>query len=93
MAQLLIADKGNKGHGWGWNEGHRRRRTVEESVAIKMPIVEKVVPVDMSEFDPSLDEVLQYDQLGCGMRLVCELSATPDASLMEDEKLILQLFG
>jgi len=33
------------------------------------------------------------DKLGCGMRLVCELEATPDDDLSEEEKLILNLFG
>ncbi|CAL4083238.1 unnamed protein product [Meganyctiphanes norvegica] len=33
------------------------------------------------------------DQLGCGMRLVCELEATSDDELGEEEALILNLFG
>ncbi|XP_066939820.1 uncharacterized protein [Macrobrachium rosenbergii] len=33
------------------------------------------------------------DTIGCGMRLVCELEATPDELLSRDEKLILGLFG
>ncbi|XP_066939819.1 uncharacterized protein [Macrobrachium rosenbergii] len=33
------------------------------------------------------------DKLGCGMRLVCELEATPDEALTQDERLILALFG
>lgn len=78
---------GHGGQGWGW----RRRRSaefVEEADARG-----ETVDVNLKEYDPSLDEVLQYDQLGCGLRLVCELAATPDDSLLEDEKLILELFG
>ncbi|XP_037783376.1 uncharacterized protein LOC119579546 [Penaeus monodon] len=33
------------------------------------------------------------DRFGCGLRLVCELEATPDEQLSQDEKLILSLFG
>nr|XP_027223891.1 uncharacterized protein LOC113816066 [Penaeus vannamei] len=33
------------------------------------------------------------DKLGCGMRLVCELEATPDEALSHEERLILGLFG
>ncbi|KAK4299261.1 hypothetical protein Pmani_028458 [Petrolisthes manimaculis] len=33
------------------------------------------------------------DQLGCGLRLVCELEATPDEALTQEERLILNLFG
>ncbi|XP_047497165.1 uncharacterized protein LOC125044517 [Penaeus chinensis] len=33
------------------------------------------------------------DRFGCGLRLVCELEATPDEQLNQDEKLILSLFG
>lgn len=33
------------------------------------------------------------DQLGCGLRLVCELEATPDEDLTHEERLILNLFG
>lgn len=33
------------------------------------------------------------DKLGCGMRLVCELEATPDQALSHEERLILGLFG
>ncbi|XP_042862948.1 uncharacterized protein LOC122247610 [Penaeus japonicus] len=33
------------------------------------------------------------DRFGCGLRLVCELEATPDDLLSQDEKLILSLFG
>jgi hypothetical protein len=72
------------GNGWGW----RRRRSVDSDDARG-----ETVDIDMAQYDPSLDEVLSYDQLGCGLRLVCELSATPDAALLEDEKLILELFG
>jgi len=47
----------------------------------------------MKEYDPSYDQVLAYDQFGCGLRLVCELSSTPEELLADDEKLILELFG
>jgi len=33
------------------------------------------------------------DRFGCGLRLVCELEATPDEQLGTDEKLILSMFG
>ncbi|XP_042862947.1 uncharacterized protein LOC122247609 [Penaeus japonicus] len=33
------------------------------------------------------------DKLGCGMRLVCELEATPDEALSHEERLILGIFG
>ncbi|CAG7717284.1 unnamed protein product [Allacma fusca] len=75
-----------QGNGWGW----RRRRSVDES---SNDARGETTDLDMAQYDPSLDEVLQYDQLGCGLRLVCELSATPEGSLSEDEKLILELFG
>lgn len=63
--------------GHGW----RRRRDTE------------AVTEEPMQYDPSLDEVLNYDQLGCGMRLVCELAAVPYETLKNDEKLILELFG
>jgi hypothetical protein len=81
------------GNGWGWQEeketqsGWRRRRDVESTASVSASVPE------MSAYDPSLDEVLQYDQLGCGMRLVCELSASPAEALFDDERLILELFG
>lgn len=68
--------------GWGW-ESARKKRSTEAAPAAAVA----------KQYDPSLDEVLAFDQLGCGMRLVCELSATPFSSLGEDEKLILELFG
>jgi len=45
--------------------------------------------------DPNLFITLaaNSDRLGCGLRLVCELEATPDEALSTDEKLILSLFG
>lgn len=33
------------------------------------------------------------DRFGCGLRLVCELEATPDEALSHEERLILGLFG
>lgn len=79
--------------GWGWN-GRRKRDADVETQEKRIRNIE-TVPADagMNEFNPSLDEILQYDRLGCGMRLVCELSATPNAVLMDDEKLILGIFG
>jgi hypothetical protein len=41
----------------------------------------------------SLEQVYNGDQLGCGMRLVCELSSANFEELENDEKLILGLFG
>lgn len=40
-----------------------------------------------------LDLAVHVDQAGCGLRLVCELEATPDEALSADELLILNLFG
>ncbi|KAK8399920.1 hypothetical protein O3P69_002957 [Scylla paramamosain] len=40
-----------------------------------------------------LELAASADQLGCGLRLVCELEATPDDALSTDELLILNLFG
>lgn len=71
--------------GWGW---HSRRRRAAESDARG-----ETADIETSQYDPSYDEVLSYDQLGCGMRLVCELAATPQEQLADDGKLILELFG
>lgn len=43
--------------------------------------------------DLFLDLAARADQAGCGLRLVCELEATPDEALSRDEQLILSLFG
>lgn len=43
--------------------------------------------------DLFLDLAARADQAGCGLRLVCELEATPDEALTRDELLILNLFG
>lgn len=43
--------------------------------------------------DLFLDLAARADETGCGMRLVCELEATPDEALSRDELLILNLFG
>ena len=43
--------------------------------------------------DLLLELAASADQLGCGLRLVCELEATPDDALSTDELLILNLFG
>ena len=40
-----------------------------------------------------LELAANADQAGCGLRLVCELEATPDEALTKDEMLILSLFG
>lgn len=66
--------------GYGWGHGRKRRDTsaVEETVVVE---------------DISADDIMSYDQLGCGMRLVCELAAVPVAELQDDEKLLLTLFG
>lgn len=65
----------------GWDSRRKKRSTDE--------VASEVV----DNYGPSLDQVLEFDQLGCGMRLVCELSATPYVNLMEDERLMLELFG
>lgn len=43
--------------------------------------------------DLFLDLATRADQAGCGLRLVCELEASPDEDLSRDEHLILNLFG
>ncbi|CAG7729672.1 unnamed protein product [Allacma fusca] len=74
----------------GWNshiaEGYDQRR-------YRRSLGKNENDVTGITFNPSLDEVLAYDELGCGLRLVCELSAVPQDSLQEDEKIILALFG
>lgn len=40
-----------------------------------------------------LELAANSDRAGCGLRLVCELEATPDEVLSTDELLILNLFG
>lgn len=40
-----------------------------------------------------LELAANSDRAGCGLRLVCELEATPDDALSTDELLILNLFG
>ncbi|CAL8091024.1 unnamed protein product [Orchesella dallaii] len=69
----------DEGHGW------RRRRDVSSTDAETIE--------NFQAYDPSFDQVLSFDSLGCGMRLVCELSAVPYTQLQDDEKLILELFG
>ncbi|CAL8122905.1 unnamed protein product [Orchesella dallaii] len=70
------------GPGYGWG---RKRRDVSAVEEVKEAIVEVK--------DTSVDDIMAYDQLGCGMRLVCELAAAPSVELQDDEKLLLQLFG
>jgi len=65
-------------HGGGGWGWHRRRRSIEG---------------DSQVYDPSYDQVLSQDQLGCGMRLVCELASLPVGEVPEDGKIILELFG
>ncbi|ODM93673.1 hypothetical protein Ocin01_13007 [Orchesella cincta] len=75
---------GHDDHGHGWS---RRRRDVSATDA------ETFEKVNMEVFDPSFDQVLSFDSLGCGMRLVCEMSAASYEGLGDDEKLILELFA
>lgn len=97
----------NEANGWGWSSGggdsssgwkeqtsgwgessgweKRKKRSTDEVAAVTSQVVDR--------YGPSLDQVLEFDQLGCGMRLVCELAATPYVNLMEDERLMLELFG
>jgi len=69
-------------HGWGW--GRKKRSVVttnEEEVTME---------------EPSFEQVLSYDNLQCGMRLVCELANRNfhgDENIGEDGRLILELFG
>jgi len=70
----------------------RKRRSVDANGKVSEEINIGQVPIQVT-YDPSLDDVLQYDQIGCGLRLVCELSSTPDENLLQDERLILNLFG
>lgn len=71
----------------GYGYHHRRRRDTES--AQETVVEEAIVEIK----DTSADDIMSYDQLGCGMRLVCELAATPSAELQEDERLLLTLFG
>ncbi|XP_050714932.1 uncharacterized protein LOC126997728 [Eriocheir sinensis] len=43
--------------------------------------------------DLFVDLAARADQAGCGLKLVCELEATPDEALSRDELLILNLIG
>lgn len=91
IAGLLYLTGGNAGlhfdagagPGYGWHG--RRRRDVSQMDEYEEAVVEVK--------DTSADDIVSYDQLACGMRLVCELSATPNQALHDDEKLLLQLFG
>lgn len=93
IAGLLYLTGGNAGlhfdagagPGYGWHG--RRRRDVSQVDSSEYE--EAVVEVK----DTSADDIISYDQLACGMRLVCELSATPAQALQDDERLLLQLFG
>jgi len=49
------------------------------------------MPINNPDFFLTL--ATNSDQLGCGLRLICELEATPDELLNQDEALILSLFG
>ncbi|CAL4083241.1 unnamed protein product [Meganyctiphanes norvegica] len=49
------------------------------------------MPIDNPDFFLTL--AANSDQLGCGLRLICELEATSDELLSQDEALILSLFG
>ncbi|XP_068236003.1 uncharacterized protein [Palaemon carinicauda] len=47
----------------------------------------------MNNPDMFISLAASSDTLGCGMRLVCEVEATPDELLSPEEKLVLGLFG
>lgn len=58
---------------------------------IKRDVPSHCLPTSSPEL--LLELAASSDKLGCGLRLVCELEATPDGALSTDELLILNLFG